>query len=612
MQLLNNLRHTLERCLCTIGSWRLSSRRAIMLVSLIPMMNVTATSASETSLSVPVRILAAPQPAPQMDSMRPARRPAPEATPAARMPQYQLHQKDLGDPGDPNSPHLRFVLALPGQPLLIEASILIDGQPFRQARERRVQAIMQYLSNPEAFKAEEARIAAEAQAEADRIAAQAEADATNPPSLLESINALITPSDEAATPTPEPTPAPEDASSNDEAKSEEAPPESTETPAAAVVAAEPAVSAVPKYMAPATIYERIDRYTRSTGTSPSADEVRWLLTNWVDGPMLLFLNDNFQRFRADQQPVYKVLDRDRDGKLSAEELAQCVASFQECDLNRDGIVEATELAQAAADPRDQPTSSSTGKLVFRLPDEASAVTFLRRLAVLYPADGAMSRLDGDGDGVLSPEELKQLNERPADIRLKVELNTRQPESSRLTIESFSDDFASLKDAAKANPSSMTLNFPTFNLEFVAAQESSSDQISIGAVNDGYAMLQEIDPNTDGRFSVRELRQLKERLTAFDRNSDGQITSDETQPTFRVCIGLGPIAHRPLALLREVNASASETLVQGPEWFTEMDKNKDYDLTRQEFPGTDEQFKQLDSDGDGLISSVEANTMENGP
>ncbi len=37
----------------------------------------------------------------------------------------------------------------------------------------------------------------------------------------------------------------------------------------------------------------------------------------------------------------------------------------------------------------------------------------------------------------------------------------------------------------------------------------------------------------------------------------------------------------------------------------MDKNKDDDLTRREFPGTDEQFKQLDSDGDELISTAEA-------
>lgn len=542
--------------------------------------------ADDAALSVPVRILGAVQPAPPMDPMIPAGEPAPAATPAARMPQYQLHHKDLGEPGDPNSPQLRFVLALPEQPLLIEVSILIDGQPFRQVRERRVQEIMRYIADPEAFKAEEVRIAAEAARTATE--AQGDAKAQEPPGLLQTISELVTgetPSNEVATPTTEPVPA-------------------AEAPV------EPAVPAVPKYSAPATIYERIDRYTQSVGAPPSVEEVRWLLTNWVDGPQVLFLNDNFQRFRADQQPVYKVLDRDRDGIVSVEELSQSVAYFRECDLNRDDIVEATELAQAAKDVRDQPTHNSTGKLVFRIPDEASAAAFLKRLAARYAVPDAtnptLPRFDVDGNGVLSPEELTQLHERPADIRLRIELNTNQPDASRLIIESFGDEFAAMKDSAKRNPSSLTLSFPTFNLEFLAAQGSNSDQISIGAVNDGYAMLQEIDPNTDGRFSIRELRQLNDRLAAFDRNSDGQITSDETHPTFRVCIGLGPAAHQPLALLREVNAPTATTQVTGPEWFTEMDKNKDYDLTRQEFPGTDEQFKQLDADSDELISAVEAN------
>ncbi len=574
---------------------------------MVGILSITAfatTNADENNLTVPVRILSSPAPAPAMDLTMPVREEAPSATPAARMPQYQLHHKDLGDPGDPASPQLRFVLALPDKPLLIEAAIFIDGQPFRQARENRVQEIMRYIADPVAFNAEAAKLAAEAQA--------AVAAAKNEPGLLESVLNLVNGDAATEESTPQVTPVEnatsilEELAPDEKARAEtdaETPtPESEES-------AEPAVPATPKFTAPATIYERVDRYTKSTGTPPTVDEVRWLLTNWVDGPLLLFLNDNFQRFRADQQPVFKVLDRDRDGVVSADELSKAVTAFQECDLNRDDMVDATELAQAATDVRDQPTAS-TGKLVFRLPSEANATAFLRRLAAHYAAADekwpTLPQFDLNSDGVLAPEELKQLQERPADIRLKIELTTSQPETSRLTIEGFSEEFAGLKDSAKKNPSSLTLNFPSFNLEFLAAQGTSSDQISIGAVNDGYAMLQEIDPNGDGRFSIRELRQLNERLAAFDQNSDSTIGSDETHPTFRVCFGLGPTAHQPLALLREINSPGMATQEPGPDWFTEMDKNKDYDLTRQEFPGTDEQFKQLDVDGDELISSAEAN------
>jgi hypothetical protein len=41
----------------------------------------------------------------------------------------------------------------------------------------------------------------------------------------------------------------------------------------------------------------------------------------------------------------------------------------------------------------------------------------------------------------------------------------------------------------------------------------------------------------------------------------------------------------------------------------MDRNKDNDLTRQEFPGTDEQFQQLDADKDELVSADEALDFE---
>lgn len=46
-------------------------------------------------------------------------------------------------------------------------------------------------------------------------------------------------------------------------------------------------------------------------------------------------------------------------------------------------------------------------------------------------------------------------------------------------------------------------------------------------------------------------------------------------------------------------------LNGPEWFRLMDRNQDGDVSRREFPGTTEQFLQLDLDRDGLMSVEEA-------
>ena len=50
---------------------------------------------------------------------------------------------------------------------------------------------------------------------------------------------------------------------------------------------------------------------------------------------------------------------------------------------------------------------------------------------------------------------------------------------------------------------------------------------------------------------------------------------------------------------------AEVPQKGPLWFRKMDRNRDGDVSRREFLGTDEQFRLIDKDGDGLISAKEA-------
>jgi hypothetical protein len=56
-------------------------------------------------------------------------------------------------------------------------------------------------------------------------------------------------------------------------------------------------------------------------------------------------------------------------------------------------------------------------------------------------------------------------------------------------------------------------------------------------------------------------------------------------------------------------TGKQSAARGPSWFRKMDRNQDGDLSRREWLGTEEEFRRLDADGDGLISAEEAQRGE---
>jgi Ca2+-binding EF-hand superfamily protein len=473
-------------------------------------------AASALPLSVPVKVLQAQDvdtPSDDQAPMLAPQRPQP-TLPSGRLPQYQLGESEsvFALSTELQNPKLRFVVALPSRPILVEAVVTIDGAPFATPRENRIDEIFKSVT-------------------ATSVAPQAPA----------------APSSEAvATATPNDTKDSE-ARAEPDAKTDGDPP------------------VVPRYAFANSAAEFVRRYFVATNRSPSRAEIRWLMTDRVEGPVVLLLNDTFQRFRAAQRPMFHVLDRDRDGTIYSEELQQAVASLQACDLNRDEIVDYVEIAQAADDRRRKNTEPFSATKLIQSPVDTAA----------------------------TPE-----------VTLTVSFNTSQAAASTLAVTA-----ANTITQAVVHGETITLAFDDAILAFSAVQSGGGDQISLGAVNDGYPLLPVLDPNDDGRFTVRELRELDVRLGRFDRNHDGKLTADETPPTIRVCFGLGPLVHRELAEIRSVNPSSPTEAVQAPAWFARMDRNIDHDLTRNEFPGSDEQFQTLDSDHDGLVSAREASDFE---
>jgi Ca2+-binding EF-hand superfamily protein len=330
--------------------------------------------------------------------------------------------------------------------------------------------------------------------------------------------------------------------------------------------------------------------------------MRWILTNWVDGPTLLLLDENFQRVRANAAPLFAVLDRNEDGSLSAAEIESAEESLWKYDASQDEVLSLVEITKAAE--RTPAVTEASSVIPPRIPLEqlANAMLF-RRLREYYKSP--LARFDRDADEVISAAELDEQQKAAPDLIVHVAFDTQDANRSRLEV---IDNHPSGESQATVRETSVTLRTRGTLVEFSAVQSrdlSGTDQISFGAVRDGFPLLAEMDLNEDGRLTIREVRQVAKRIGPFDDNRDGVLAKSEIPPTLRVSFGLGPIVHRQLVAVRTVHPAVPSSNIKAPDWFVRMDRNQDGDLTIREFLGGKEQFTSLDTDRDGLISGAEA-------
>jgi Ca2+-binding EF-hand superfamily protein len=363
----------------------------------------------------------------------------------------------------------------------------------------------------------------------------------------------------------------------------------------------------PAQQADQSVVARLRRHAEATQRPPSHDEVRWLLSHWVAGPTLLYLDENFQRVRANASPLFTVLDRDDDEVISSAEIDQAEQSLLKYDSNQDEVLSLAEINKGA-----ERTSQSTDSLPAMPPlipvKQLASASVFRRLSESY--NDPLPRIDRDADGQVSEAELMELGKATADLAITVDFNTQITDRSKLAVTAA--DPALITQEPIIREASLTLLIGRAWLELTAVQSSgvTADQISVGAVRDGYPLLPEIDADEDGRLTIRELRQIAKRLKTFDRDGDGAIAKSELLPTVRLSFGHGPVVHRQLATVRSVHPRSATPNVTPPEWFVRMDRNNDLDLTPREFLGGREQFAALDVDGDGLISALEAGKRQN--
>ncbi|HJQ78488.1 MAG TPA: hypothetical protein VJ828_00965 [Lacipirellulaceae bacterium] len=488
---------------------------------------------------------------------------------------------------DRNDPWLRLVLLSRKRPVVIDLAVFIDGRSFRDSREAWIDDVIAAAKSPVGRE-----LGAERQAEvAHDEGTGGEAGSGNNNSPPQGTN--------TADPASE-----DDASRASPGAENQATLGLRRAPSsrAATVAAQPR-------QAP-TMRERLMSYLAMSGAEADRAEIGWLLSEWGAGPGIVLLAPALSWQRAGVAPMETYLDQDVDGALSPAEIGQVEALLNRADFNGDDVVEVSEIRRATS--HQSAANSVSGHSLILLLDsktdwESLAATFDK----VYGEEGGASA--GDPRGLLAV---------PADITLRVDFSTMEDENraSGASVVSIGQGLSASSEAVVASNDVLSLDVAGDFIEFSAAgatlsknDSASASQIAIGAVIDGNPLLRLVDRDQDARLTLRERQDLPALLAELDRDADGSVSSAEIPTPILLAVTLGPHVHEllaaPVGAVR--NIAPRDAAVPPPDWFASMDKNQDGDLSRGEFLGTTEQFRQFDKDGDGLLSIAEAMKLDNG-
>ncbi|WP_010587183.1 EF-hand domain-containing protein [Schlesneria paludicola] len=414
---------------------------------------------------------------------------------------------------------------------------------------------------------------------------------------------------------------------------------------------------------------------------------------------------------SSEPPLFARLDLDGDRKLSTEELMGALKTLRKFDLDGDETISIAELNPINIPGQNQVQMTVTAQQglppFLGLGSGESLSKQLRRLIEKYDVNArpkavasaqfksapesapsrnqklnpeelgltkeAFDRFDGDGDGQLDFDELRQflttpepaltitiqgdslepliaesgrleLNDRiviTSDGAVNVNLGSTQLSINRqrfddaTTIEPFlkplwrmlDQDNNGYLERTEANEAlflgatfqsldtdqngKLFLDeaVPYFKMRFDAARSRTI----LTVTEQGRTLFEILDSDRDRRLSFRELQAAAAKLPLWDRDHDGQLSENEIPLQYQLTVSRGTLNVLGGGITMPAGMNIAGQLTEkplGPIWFRKMDKNRDGEVSQGEFLGELTSFDELDQNADGFIDLSEAEHFAN--
>lgn len=358
----------------------------------------------------------------------------------------------------------------------------------------------------------------------------------------------------------------------------------------------------------------IKRYDENGNGVVDRSEGRRLLAQHGGGTGFVVI-DGFQFSReggGGRIDLKAFLDGDRDGDLSAEEIAAATDRLKSRDVNNNDLLEARELeAEAPVTIRNQALPT-----VFPLGPAPDLATIYTALMVKYGSDGRVTAegmplfprlldgLDRNANGELEKEEILGFNSMRPQVAITVRIKTSEAapaeaDSAGITVTYLAPEFLdrNIQDRLESH---VALRLPGVRLTIAApagvapptANERRSAESLLNHLDidkNGYLERKElVDGQATGQFAPQQ-------FDRWDANGDGKVYVDEIAAELK----------RNAASQRtQVNLMASDV---GTGLFSRFDQSGDNRLSVREIRLIPDRLRQLDADGDGRLSGTELPT-----